>query len=116
MHMGECKAAKTWFKCLRDNLVASEESGGYRFRQSAIDPCIFYKEGVILISWVDNCLMFAKKKELADQLIADLNRNFSLTEEDDVYEYLGVQVEIYKDTDKISLSQPYLIQRIIDFL
>ena len=103
MHMGECKAAKTWFKCLRDNLVASEESGGYRFRQSAIDPCVFYKEGVILISWVDNCLIFAKQKQLANQLIADLNRNFSITEEDDISAFLGVQVEIDKDTESSNI-------------
>ena len=72
------QAAKTWFKCLRDNLIASGENGGYRFRESEIDPCIFYK-GVLLILWVDDCLIFAKQKEITDQLITDLNRNFFLT-------------------------------------
>ena len=110
------QGAKIWSECLRDNLVASEESRGYGFQQSVIDPCIFYKEGVILISWADNCLIFVKQKELVDQLIADLNRNFSHTEEDDVSAFLGVQVEIDKNTDKISLNQPCLIQRIIGSL
>ena len=62
------RAAKTWFECPRDNLVASEEQGGYGFKQSTISSCIFYKDGLTLISWVDDCLIFAHKKELADQL------------------------------------------------
>ena len=62
-----------------------------------------YKEGVILISWVDNCLIFAKQKQLANQLIADLNRNFSITEEDDISAFLGVQVEIDKDTESSNI-------------
>jgi len=110
------QAARTWFECLRDSLIASKNNGGYGFRQSAIDPCIFFRDGVILISWVDDCLIFAKSKELADELITELQSKFSLTEEDDVSAYLGVQVKIDTENDTISLTQPYLIQRIIDAL
>ena len=64
------QAAKTWFECLRDSLIAPEEQGGYGFKQSVIDPCIFYKDGLILISWVDDCLIFSTKKEIADKFIS----------------------------------------------
>ena len=109
------QAAKTWFEHLRDNLIMAESEGGYGFQQSAIDPCVFYREGIILISWVDDCLIFAVNKETADKLIATLHKRFSLTEEDDVSAYLGVQLSI-NDDDTVSLTQPYLIQRIIDSL
>ncbi len=109
------QAAKTWFEHLRDSLIAGRSEGGHGFQQSAIDPCIFYREGIILISWVDDCLIFSNTKELADKVIADLHESFSLTEEEDVSAYLGVQLSINED-DTVSLTQPFLIQRIIDSL
>ena len=66
------QAAKTWFEYLRDALINSEANGRYSFRQSVVDPCIFYKEGITLITWVDDCLIFAKDKDLADKFIEQL--------------------------------------------
>ena len=86
------QAAKTWFEYLRDTLKMSVHDGGYGFSQSKIDPCVFYREGMILISWVDDCLIFAKNKQYADELIKDLKRTFTLMEEEDVSAYLGVEV------------------------
>jgi len=43
-----------------------------------------------------------------------LQTKLTLTEEDDVSAYLEVQVNIDDKPDTISLTQPYLIQRIID--
>ena len=71
---------------------------------------------MILISWVDDCLIFAHKKELADQLIENLNKKFISTEEEDMSAYLGVQVKMEDEEDTISLTQPYLIQRIVEVL
>ena len=110
------QAARTWFECLRDTLVADVDKNGLGFKQSMIDPCIFYRNGVILISWVDDCLIFAKDKLLADELIAELQGQFTLTEEEDVSAYLGVMMDIDKEKDCISMTQPFLIQRIIDLL
>ena len=108
------QAAKTWYEHLRDTLVLDEIKGGYGFEQSKIDPCIFFKQGVILIIWVDDCLIFGRNKDLVDEVIKKLHDKFSLTEEGDVSAYLGVQVNIDPVSDNISLTQPYLIQRIID--
>ena len=110
------QAAKTWFEYLRDTLVLPEEKGGFGFKQSLVDPCVFYKEGVTLISWVDDCLIFAREKHLADKLIKDLQRQFTLSEEDDVSAYLGVKMEIDKDNNTVTMSQPFLIDRIINLL
>lgn len=109
------QAAKTWFKHLRDHLIAKQSEGGYGFQQSAIDPCIFFHEGIILIFWVDDCLIFSTKKELADEVISDLHAKFTLTKEEDVSAYIGVQLSINED-NTVSLTQPFLIQRIIDSL
>ncbi len=110
------QAARTWFEYLRDTLTADPSEGGCGFRQSTVDPCIFYRDGITLITWVDDCLIFAQSKELADTLIAQLQTMFTLTEEGAVDAYLGVQMDIDKDNNNITMSQPFLIQRIIDLL
>ena len=86
------QAAKTWFEHLRDTIIKNSDEGGYGFTQSAIDPCIFYKDGIILISWVDDCLIFAKNKSYADDLIKNLQSLFTITEEENVSAYLGVEL------------------------
>ena len=70
--------ARTWFEYMQDSLIESEENGGFRFKQSLIDSCIFYKEDISLISWVDDCLIFTKNKELADNLIKGFQEKFVL--------------------------------------
>ena len=54
------QAAKTWFEYLRDKLM--QEGDQFGFKQSLIDPCIFYKDGITIITYVDDCLIFAKHK------------------------------------------------------
>lgn len=113
---GTRQAAKTWFEYLRDALMLPESQGGYGFQQSKIDPCIFYKDGVTVITWVDDCLIFTREKYLADDLIVNLKKKFTLSEEDDVSAYLGVKMKFDEETGKVSMSQPFLTDRIIELL
>jgi hypothetical protein len=110
------QASKTWFEYLRDTLIKDTNEGGFGFRQSKVDPCIFYRNGVTVITWVDDCMIFAKSKKLADELIEQLRTMFTLTEEEEVSAYLGVQMKFDEKTETVSLSQPYLITRIIELL
>ena len=91
-----------------------KKKGGYNFVQNKIDPCIFFKPGVILISWVDDCSIFGKNKEVADAVIKSPHDDFRLTEEGNVSAYLEVQVDIEKAADNVLLTQPFLIQCVID--
>ena len=63
-----------------------------------------------MISWVGDCLIFAKNKSFAYALIHELQQSFTLTEDEDVLAYLGVEVHIDKDNDTVSLTQPFLIK------
>jgi hypothetical protein len=110
------QAAKTWFEYLRDSFITSKLEGGFGFRQSKVDPCIFYRDGVTIITWVDDCLIFAKNKDLADELLKELQSTFTLTEEDEVAAYLGCQLTMDPTSNTVTIAQPYLIQRIIDLL
>ena len=110
-------AGKTWFEHLKTGL----ESLGYT--SSAIDPCIFYKKNCVILVYVDDCLVFADKRETADKLIEDLLKAYSLTDEGElgiegetVSSYLGVKVHYDKENGQITLTQPFLIERIIELL
>lgn len=63
------QAAHTWFEYLQGSLIESEGNGGHRFKQSHVDPCIFHKNGITVIIWVDDCLIFSKDKNLVDDFI-----------------------------------------------
>ena len=43
-----------WYEHLQQGLLKCE------FIQSQINPCIYYKNGLILLVYVDNCLLFSR--------------------------------------------------------
>ena len=47
-------------------------------------------------------------------LIINLRKTFTLSEEEDVSAYLGVKMKIDKEANTVSMSQPFLIDRIIE--
>ena len=73
-----------WFLHLKENL---EQQG---LKQSKIDPCLFYGDGLCVLCYVNNCLLFAKDMDWINNFIDKLkNSGFSLTVKDDVYAFLG---------------------------
>ena len=74
------------------------------------------RDGIILITWVDDCLIFAKNEAIASTFIKEMQQQFVLTEEEDVSAYLGVQMDINESDDTITMTRPFLIERIISSL
>ena len=110
-------AGKTWFEHLKKGLE------GLGFKSSEVDPCIFYKQGCVILVYVDDCLIFTDTKSTADKLIENLMASYSLTDEGElgiegetVSSYLGVKVSYDKENGTISLTQPFLIERILELL
>ncbi len=58
---------------------------------------------MILILWVDTCLIFARKEQLADDVITSIYEKLTPTEEEDVSSYLSVQLSI-NNYDTVSKS------------
>ena len=85
------------------------------FRESKADPCVFMKKGMIILTYVDNFIFIAKKKEALDQFIHSLAngiKKFEFTDEGTIDKYLGVEIEQLKGKEFI-LQQPFLIHRIL---
>ena len=102
-------AGATWFEHLKTGLLKRG------FVQSEVDPCLFYKKNLILITYVDDCILMSPDKSLCDDFIASMKTEYKLEDEGDVTAYLGINVT-RPSPDIIKLNQPAMIQRIIDFM
>ena len=94
---------------LRDGLI---ERG---YKQSDVDPCLFFKKDSVIVTYVDNCIIFAKDHSKVKEIIKSLESNFKLTDEGDLSAYLGIDITKYRE-NSWTLSQPFLINRIIKAL
>ena len=66
---------------------------------------------IILVVYVDDCLLFACKPETLDRLISSCQQEFILTDEGDVGMFLGL--DIRTERGHLELMQLGLIQKII---
>ena len=96
-------AGATWFNHLKDGLFKR------KFTQSQVDPCLFYKKDLIIITYVDDCILFTPRPELADHFIKDMQRDYVLEDEGDISAYLGINVT-RPTRDTIKLNQPAMIK------
>lgn len=106
------QSSANWYDCLKKGL---ERRG---FVESKADPCVFMKKGMIILTYVDDCILIANKKEMLDQFIYSLANGiekFEFTDEGPMDKYLGVEIEKLKGNEFI-LRQPFLIQRILQAL
>ncbi len=104
-----CKqAARNWFKHLTNGLL------NQGFTQSKTDCCLFLRHDCILVVYVDDCLIFARSDDTISSLIQSLSSTFLLQDEGDVSAFLGVQIAKNPLTKTITLTQPGLIQQIIN--
>ena len=103
-----------FFNCLKKGL---EDRG---FVQSKNEPCLFVSKKVICLTYVDDCLFFAREERDIDAVIDDLRNNekfqrFQLKVEDDVAGFLGILIKRHDD-GTIELLQEGLIDRILTTL
>ena len=103
---GGVDAGRTWFLHLTAGLTK------LGFVQSRIDDCVFYRGSTIFIVYTDDGLIFSPKEEDVAQTIADLKRHFTLEDQGNLQDYLGVHVSKEHDSSWW-LTQPHLITSIL---
>jgi len=99
-------AGFTWFEHLKKGLRARG------FRQSICEPCLFIKDNLILLTYVDDCIAFCAEKKPIDDFIESMKKDYDLTDEGDIGAYLGIQIS--KHGNEYHLTQPALIKRICE--
>ena len=83
------KGPKVWGNFLHQGLTKAS------FKQSQVDPCLYYCQGLIFL-YIDDCLLLSAKDELIDQGINDLRTaepHFNMEDQGTVNDFLGIQVK-----------------------
>jgi hypothetical protein len=99
------QASLNWFKKLKLGLI---DRG---FTPSEINPCLYLKENMVLLTYFNNCIIISPSKESIDRLILSMQsgpENFKLTVEGDVNKFLGVDITRL-DNNSFKSSQHFLI-------
>ena len=77
------------------------------------DPCLFIKEGVIVLVYVDNTLCFSKNAENIPKLLKGLRDDgFELTDEGKIQDFLGIRFDGSKPK-QFTLTQTGLIEKVL---
>jgi hypothetical protein len=117
---GQKQAGRVWNQYLHDGMIARG------FVQSEIDMCVYYRKSVMLMVYVDDGIFIGPKQEDIDEaynLMASAytdaqgvqHRAYVMTDEGDLSDYLGVKIDRLPN-GLIKLSQPHMIQQILDDL
>ena len=86
-------------------MKASLEAGGCE-KQSNADSCVFLGKDLIVLVYVDDCMLLHKcKSNAADRLIKSLKEGheiFNFTDNGDLDKYLGVDVKGIVKTEELN--------------
>ena len=101
-----------WYEKLKKSLF---DRG---FKPSDIDPCLYIGNGMIILTYVDDCIIIGPSMENINRFVDSMknsDENSVLTDKGDINKFLGIEInQLY---DKIfKIFQPYLTDRIISFL
>ena len=101
-----------WYEKLKTGLESR------KFTPSKVDPCVFISERVIVLTYVDDCILMGKSEKDIEDLLKSLqegSEEYDFTNEGDLKNYLGV-VFSRKPDGTLELKQEFLIERIIKAL
>ena len=85
------------------------------FTKIDVDACVYLNTGIVLLVYVDDCIIFSSDKVNVTKFIESLRTDFYLTYDVTIENYLGVKLVKYENGE-ITLSQTFLIKRIIQLL
>ena len=110
-------AGRTWHEHLKRGLLDRH------FKQSLVDPCVFYRDNLILLIYVDDVICFCPEDKPIDDFIASMQKkepqSFVLEDQGNLQDYLGIEIKEEMesgpngDTRAIHITQPHLIAKIL---
>jgi hypothetical protein len=107
---GQKQAGRVWNKYLVERLVKK-----VGFKQSKFDECVFYKGNVIYVLYTDDSILAGPDKREIEAIIMQIKQaGLDITVEGDIKDFLGVN--IVKDEEQVTFTQPHLIDKILSAL
>jgi Reverse transcriptase (RNA-dependent DNA polymerase) len=103
------QAGKVWYTYLT-NILINE----LLLVQSRYDPCVLWRRRCIIVIYTDNTIITGADEDEIDFMIGEIKKRFDITVEEFVDNFIGVNIE--RSEQGIVLTQPKLIQSILDDL
>ena len=106
------QASYNWYEKLKQAFIDRD------FKPSDIDPCLYIGNNMIVLTYVDDCIIIGPAIKEIDAFVTSMkegNENFVLTDEGDIDKFLGIEIT-QLDKNRFKISQPYLIDRIVSLL
>ena len=106
------QASFNWYEKLRDGL---KDRG---FKPSKVNQCLYMKDGMVILVYVDDCIIIGKDMGEIDGFMKSMQRgseNFVLTDEGSIDKFLGIEIKRL-GKQEFEISQPFLIDRILVLL
>ena len=106
---GQKQAGRVWNKYMDQGM---KEIG---FTPSSFDPCLYYRDRIVFLVYIDDCIIFGPDSTSIDAVVVDLracSHRFTVDDQGDIGDFLGIQVNRFPD-GSIQLTQPQLIDAII---
>lgn len=104
-----CKqAARNWYQCVNQGIIAEG------FYQSKTDPCLYLRHDCIIVLYTDDTLIFAPDDSIIDSVIQNLSKTFTLEDQGNVQDFLGIRIHKDHTSKTIHMTQPGLIESIIN--
>ena len=85
------------------------------WKQSNIDECLFVKNGMLLIVYVDDACIISPDNDKITSEIRSLKKDFDLTDKGDLLDYLGTRFDRNPD-GSVLLTQPRMVERILKLI
>jgi hypothetical protein len=104
---GQKQAGRVW----NQHLVKGLKEIG--FKQSKVDECVFFRDNVIFIVYVDDGIFASPDNKAIDKAIKELAQRYDIEDQGNITDYLGVNVDQLPNGD-IKLTQPHLIDQIVN--
>ena len=104
---GQVQAGRVWNKYLVGKLI------DIGFKRSMVDESVFFRGNVIYALYTDDSILAGPDDAELDKVIQDMrSTGLELTEEGDLSDFLGVNIERKAD-GTVHLTQPQLINQIL---
>ena len=88
------------------------------FKPSDIDTCLYIGNGIIILTYVDDCIIVGPSMDRIDSFINSMKtgkEKFLLIDKGDINKFLGIEIT-QLDDKRFKVSQTFLIDRIVRFL
>ena len=84
------------------------------FQQSQHDECLYYRDGIMIAIYVDDCCCAYRDQQVLDRFVQELkDKHFEFTVDGTLEAFLGIKLE-RKDDCRFDLTQSGLITKVLE--